>query len=49
VRSLSRHAHRLQQVLGLFVIATAVAVYYQYDTVVTVWLSDFYPNATMGL
>ena len=49
VRTLARHAHRLQQVFGVVVMLIAVAIYYQYDTLVTVWLSDFYPNATMGL
>ena len=49
VRSLARHAHQLQQGFGVVVILIAVGLYYQYDTVVTVWLSDFYPNASVGL
>jgi len=49
VRSFARHAHRLQQGFGVVVILIAVSLYYQYDTVVTVWLSDFYPNANVGL
>lgn len=49
VRSFARYAHRLQQGFGVLVILIAVGLYYQYDTVVTVWLSDFYPNANVGL
>ena len=49
VRSFARHAHRLQQGFGVVVILIAVGLYYQYDTLVTVWLSDFYPNANVGL
>jgi cytochrome c-type biogenesis protein len=49
VRAIARYAHRMQQVFGALVMLIAVGIYYQYDTLVTVWLSDFYPNATMGL
>ena len=44
VRSFARHAHRLQQGFGILVILIAVGLYYQYNTVVRVWLSDFNAN-----
>ena len=49
VRSFARHAYRLQQVFGVAVILIAVGLYYQYDTLVTVWLADYYPTANLGL
>jgi cytochrome c-type biogenesis protein len=49
VRRFARHAHRLQQAFGVIVILVAIGLYYQYDTLVTVWLSNFYPNGNMGL
>ncbi len=49
VRALARYTHRMQQAFGVVVMLIAVGIYYQYDTLVTVWLSDFYPNSTMGL
>ena len=49
VRGLARHAHRVQQAFGVAVILVAVGLYYQYDTVVTVWLSRFYPTESLGL
>ena len=39
----------MQQGLGILVIAFAAAMYFQYDTLITVWLSDFYPNGQIGL
>lgn len=49
VRRLARYTHRLQQVFGVVVILIAVAIYYQYDTLITVWLSQFYPSGQVGL
>lgn len=49
VRALARHAHRLQQCFGVLVVLVALAMYFQYDSLITVWLSDFYPQARMGL
>ncbi|MEP6824859.1 MAG: cytochrome c biogenesis CcdA family protein [Ramlibacter sp.] len=49
VRSLARHAHRLQQGFGVLVMLVALAMYFQVDTLVTVWLSNLYPQARMGL
>jgi cytochrome c-type biogenesis protein len=49
VRSVARVSHRLQQGFGVLVIVFAVAMYFQYDTLITVWLSQFYPNGQFGL
>ncbi len=45
----ARWAHRLQQAFGLLVIATALAMLFQYDALVVVWLSYFYPSIATGL
>ena len=49
VKSVARVSHRLQQGFGLLVIVFAVAMYFQYDTLITVWVSAFYPNGQFGL
>lgn len=49
VRLIARHAHRMQQGFGVLVVLVAVAMYFQYDSLVTVWLSGFYPQAQTGL
>lgn len=49
VRRLARHAHRMQQGFGVLVVLVALAMYFQYDSVATVWLSNFYPQARTGL
>lgn len=49
VRQLARHARRLQQGFGVVVVLVAMAMYFQYDSVITVWLSGLYPQARMGL
>lgn len=49
VRQFARHAHRLQQGFGVLVIGVALAMHFQWDSVAVVWLSDFYPNARLGL
>jgi cytochrome c-type biogenesis protein len=49
VRILARHAHRLQQGFGLAIIAFAAATYFDYDALITAWLSRFYPGASVGL
>ncbi|TWT04032.1 cytochrome c biogenesis CcdA family protein [Reyranella sp. CPCC 100927] len=49
VRVVARHAHRVQQAFGVLVILVAVAMHYQYDGLITVWLSDVYPTARLGL
>ena len=49
VRNLARYSNRLQQGFGVLVIAFAVAMYLQYDVLVTAWLSEFYPAGQIGL
>ena len=49
VRSLARFSHRLQQGFGVLVMVFAVAMYLQYDVLVTAWLSQFYPAGQIGL
>ena len=49
VRSVARFSHRLQQGFGVLVVVFAVAMYFQYDTFITVWLSEFYRNGQFGL
>jgi len=44
IRWLSRHAHRLQQVFGLLVLATAVAIYLQYDVLAYAWAAAYFPT-----
>jgi cytochrome c-type biogenesis protein len=45
-RSIARVAPRLQQVFGVFVILTAAAIYFQYDTLVYSALSTHFPALT---
>jgi cytochrome c biogenesis protein CcdA len=49
VRALSRHTHRLQQAMGVVVAAVGLLTFLQYDTLVTLWLSDFYPALAPSL
>jgi cytochrome c-type biogenesis protein len=49
VRQFASRARGTQQAFGILVIVTAIAMYFQYDAVVTVWLSNFYPQAGTGL
>ena len=49
VRRISRHAHRVQQVFGVVVIAVAMAMLLEVDGHVTAWLSQFYPSSFGGL
>lgn len=48
VRRIARHAHRLQQAFGVLVVLTAIAMFFQYDTLITVWLSALLPDASSG-
>lgn len=43
VRRIARHAEQLQHGFGALIILTAAAMYFQYDSLITVWLSNFYP------
>jgi cytochrome c-type biogenesis protein len=49
VRSIARISHRLQQGFGAVIIVFAAATYLQYDTLITAWFSQFYPNGQFGL
>ena len=49
VGQLARRAHSTRQAFGILIILTALAMYLQYDAVVTVWLSGFYPQTGTGL
>jgi cytochrome c-type biogenesis protein len=49
VRRLARVSHRLQQGFGVIIIVFAIAMYFQYDTLITVWVSGLYPNGQFGL
>jgi len=40
VRQLARYTERLQQVFGLLVVLTAVAIYLQYDVLAYAWLTN---------
>jgi cytochrome c-type biogenesis protein len=40
VRALIPYAQRMQQLFGILIIMTAAAMYYQYDALITLWLSD---------
>ncbi len=40
VRVLSRHAHRIQQVFGVLVMLTALAIYLQYDVLSYAWITS---------
>jgi len=44
VRAVARHAHRLQQVFGVLVLATAFAIYLQYDTLAYSWAAQHFPT-----
>lgn len=49
VRELARHTRRLQQGFGVLVVLTALAMQFQYDSLIAVWLADFYPSIQTGL
>jgi cytochrome c-type biogenesis protein len=49
VKHVAAIAHRLRQGFGVVVIGFAAAMHFQYDTLVTAWLSELYPTANLGL
>ena len=49
IKSIARVSHRLQQGFGAVIIVFAAATYLQYDTLITAWLTAFYPNGQFGL
>lgn len=48
VRVVARYSHLMQRAFGVLIVLTAVAMYYQYDVLITVWLSDFFPDFNQG-
>lgn len=40
VRRVARHAHAIRRVAGALIAVTALAMYYQYDTLAAAWLSN---------
>lgn len=44
VRALARHAIALQRLFGLLVLASAAAIYFQYDTQFYAWISSALPT-----
>jgi cytochrome c-type biogenesis protein len=49
VRRIAPYTQRLQQGFGMLVVGFAVAMYFQYDTLITAWLSNLYPAGEIGL
>ena len=49
MRRLVPYTPALQRTFGAAVLLVALAFYTQYDTTITVWLSDFYPGHQTGL
>lgn len=49
LRKFAVHTHALQRAMGLVVAAVGLLTLFQYDTLVTVWLSGFYPSIAQGL
>ncbi|MES2937528.1 MAG: cytochrome c biogenesis CcdA family protein [Pseudomonadota bacterium] len=49
MRRLVPHTHRLQQAFGVVVAGVALATFFEYDSLATVWLSRFYPQGPLGL
>jgi len=44
VRVVARHAPRLQQIFGVLVVLTALAIYLQYDVLVYARIATFLPS-----
>jgi cytochrome c-type biogenesis protein len=49
VRTVAAYAPRLQQAFGVIIVGFAAAMYFQYDTALTAWLTQFYSSAQIGL
>lgn len=49
VRRIARHAHRIQQVFGVVVIAVALAMLWEVDGLITAWLTQFMPSSRTAL
>src|SRR6478736_2676961 len=50
VRGIAPYTQRLQQAFGVLVVSFAIAMYFQYDTLLAAWLSNnLYPAGQIGL
>jgi len=49
VRQIARYTHRLQQGFGVLVIGVALAIHFQVDGLITLWLTPLYPQGQTGL
>jgi cytochrome c-type biogenesis protein len=49
VRRIACFSGQLQQGFGVVIILLAIAMYSQHDTLITAWLSGFYPTGRVGL
>jgi cytochrome c-type biogenesis protein len=49
VRAVAPYAQHLQQAFGVLIVSFAAAMYFQVDTQVTAWLTQFYPTGQIGL
>lgn len=47
VRAVSRHTQRLQQLFGVLVVLTALAIYLQYDVLITVWFASLFSSTSL--
>ena len=42
VRAIARHAVRLQRAFGVLLVASAAAIYFQYDVLAYAWISRLF-------
>lgn len=49
LRKFTGHAHHVQRAMGVVVAAVGLLTFFQYDTLVTVWLSELYPSMVKDL
>ena len=49
IRRIGRFTRPLQRGFGVVVVLIAAAMFFQYDSTVIVWLSNFYPGISTGL
>jgi cytochrome c biogenesis protein CcdA len=49
VRSVARHLPALQRAFGGLVVLVALAMFFQYDALLTAWISRFVPSISQGL
>lgn len=49
VRQVARHLPALQRLFGALVVLVALSMFFQYDVLLTAWLSRFVPSISQGL